>query len=468
MRAQSLRPLELNDIVPVVSNKRVIWQMARAGAIRVNRAETDAVLSLIRIALPCALFILIITSPLATAIDGRNIENINFYDVVDANGFGAWLSRMSTLAILAVCLAIIALRATFTLAPPSVPTLVMLGYVAFFVTGSVLNSLFGTVPAFSRNQVYPLIILTAIYMQRNDDNGMLIATVKAALLTVLLASLLMIFVRPLATMRSYAPELRLPFISFRFWGLGDSPNSMGPAALLLMFLTIYRPFRSQVVTLTSFMVAAVVLLIAQSQTAWATAALVLPTLLVYRWFVDDEASRQPTGSYAVAGVAFAFFLTAAGIYLLTSDFVSEIAVDDKAFTGRGKIWRVALDLFYANPMFGYGPTAWEPEFRMSVAMPFAFTAHNQILQSLSTSGLVGLGGLIAYLGVLIIAATRLARPTRGLAPAILLSFPLIRSFSEASFDFKTILGDEFILHMIMFIVMTRPTDDIAYDLSPSR
>jgi O-antigen ligase len=421
-------------------------------------------------ALPCVVFLLIVVSPLSTMIDGRDIERLNFFAVADADGPGSWLSRLVSLGVLGVCLSTIGLCGRWRLPKWSIPTAVMVGYLVFFTTNSVLNSLFGTEPAFNRSQVYPLIVLLALYIGADEHGDRLLDAAKTALLAVMIASLLYSLVAPHATMRSYAPEVRLPFITFRYWGLGNSPNSTGPMALLLLLLLINRPFRSALLTAMGLAIGGLTLLLAQSQTAWAMAVTALPLYLIYRQRVGVEAIFEPPARMFVPTAILAGLAIIAAVVVPGLGFSLDALADDKAFTGRGQIWRLAVELYEQNPWFGYGPLAWETEFRARVGLPFAFTAHNQPLQSLSTAGMVGLLGWLAYAGALIVAAIALARPTRGLAPALVLAFPLIRAFSEATFEFKTILGDEFIMHMIVFIVLTvkpaRPIlDDDRYTAS---
>ena len=408
-------------------------------------------------ALPVALLALILMSPLTVMIDGRDIENIDYFAVVDAEGVGAWLSRIASLAILAVAMAAIVANARAAWPSASTAQMVMIGYLVFFLTNSALNSVFGTVPSFVRYQMYPLIVLVAFYMQRGAGSERMLETAKLALMILMVASLVFVFVRPEATLRSYTPEVRLPFVGFRFWGLGNSPNSIGPLAFLLCLLIIHRPFRSRLVTLIGLAMGAVVVLIAQSQTAWITTALVLPAYVLYRRQVDPAVAPVRSPGLAVAALALTLVATAGVLIVYGPDLlwlsIDDVA-DDKSFTGRGRIWRMAIELYRDNPLFGYGPTAWEDDFRKRVNLPFAFTAHNQVLQALSTAGLVGLTGWVYYVGTLIVAAVRLSRPTRGLAPAMLVAFPLVRSFSEAPFEFKSILADDFIVHVIFFALLT--------------
>jgi O-antigen ligase len=390
----------------------------------------------------CAvLMLLVVASPLSVLAEGRNLASLNFVQDIDADGAGAWMLRLSTLAIVGGSLLVIALGLGGQGGEGRTAVYVFAGYVIFFVTNSV--------PEVSARAAYPLLVLTAIFLQRNQHE-LLFDVVKWSLAAVILGSLALAPLVPEMMLRSYAPELRLPYVPFRFWGLGNSPNSTGPLALALIMMAMHQPFRLLALQLFVLTGAFAVLVLTQSQTAWVTAAVILPLYLVYRWRVDDGEFARDQGGFIWLAAAFAF-LIAVTLYLLSA---IAAGIADTAMTGRGKIWRTAVDLYTGNPIFGYGPTAWDTAFRIRVGMPFAFTAHNQVLQSLSTAGVVGLAGWFIYLTMLVLAAARLSRATRGLAPAMLFAFSFMRSFSEASFDFRVITADEFLLHVILFVLLT--------------
>src|SRR6185295_11888417 len=65
----------------------------------------------------------------------------------------------------------------------------------------------------------------------------------------------------------------------------------------------------------------------------------------------------------VAEQAAGFFDSAEGAQLLT-------------MTGRDRIWAVAIEEWQSNPVFGYGPGLWDPEYRASIGLLNATHAHN--------------------------------------------------------------------------------------------
>ncbi len=82
-----------------------------------------------------------------------------------------------------------------------------------------------------------------------------------------------------------------------------------------------------------------------------------------------------------------------------------------------------------QPVFGYGLSLWDPEFREAIGMPHATHAHNQLIDTLARSGAIGAAGLLLYALVLTVMAFRYARATGGLSLALYVTHALL-SISE--------------------------------------
>src|SRR5690606_23765492 len=211
-----------------------------------------------------------------------------------------------------------------------------------------------------------------------------------------------------------------------------------------------------------------VLVIAQSQTTWGAAALVLAPFAVYR--LRHRRGRPasqgwtPMRLVAVAGVVLAVALAVALLVLqlqvgsgMRSDFASAVEASRKSreiseLSGRTQIWLIALEVWKQNPIFGYGPTLWSDAFRATWRVPFAFHAHNQFMQSLGAAGIVGVLGLLAYVGALVIGALRAARASRGLAPALVLVM-LVRMVTEVPLELSTVLLGDFLFQLTTFVTV---------------
>ena len=96
-------------------------------------------------------------------------------------------------------------------------------------------------------------------------------------------------------------------------------------------------------------------------------------------------------------------------------------------------------------------------------MPFAFSAHNQFLQSLSAAGIIGLIGLLLYLIVLGTHANQLAARSGGVTMALFV-FMLLRCMTETPMDITGMFSGEFIVHLLLVqLLMCRQVDESVTD-----
>lgn len=152
----------------------------------------------------------------------------------------------------------------------------------------------------------------------------------------------------------------------------------------------------------------------------------------------------------VAGIAV---VLASGLLQSRIDkFLATRAGSDMlTLTGRNEIWAIALDTFRQNPWFGYGPTIWDPYFRMMIGVPAAFHAHNQYINILAASGVVGGLGFVAYFYMLLRRIWSRLLAYRGFALGLLLLI-LTRSVSEVPFGLER-LGSESLMQLLMLMVL---------------
>lgn len=367
--------------------------------------------------------------------------------------------RLATFAAVMLSVLIIGQRLLHQ-GKPGPASAVMTGLVAYYVTNVLISGALGEIPHLTRSHLYAIILFTALYMSRDDGAEPLLDAAKVSLLVMMVASLICLFAAPELTRRVYAPEVRLPFIDFRFWGLGASANGIGPLGLMLALLTVDRPFQRRWLTWLSLASAGLVVLLAQSQTTWIIAALFVPLYILHRSgrlkAMVQAWSRSP--SMAAPAVAAIAIVAVVGLVVMlesTGEAVAAPSGNELTLTGRVDVWGIALDTFWRNILFGYGLTAWELEFRQGIGMLWAVHAHNQLLQALSVAGLVGGIGLLYYFSTLIRATAKLATATRGLAP-VLLTLILVRCITEAPLDMNSALLGEAVAHLLLFRVLTSP------------
>ena len=321
----------------------------------------------------------------------------------------------------------------------------------FFVCNNILNSFFGTYPSFSHNTVYVALVFIAVYMSRNESIDDFIRSTKASLLGLMVLSLLAAVAMPsLAVQFDYKGWI--PGLNVRLWGVGSNPNSIGPLSLLLMLLEMYRPTSNKVWRVLNYGLGLAVFVLAQSKTAWAVGFMVLPFLAWSRY------GRAPTGGVRIGFVlallsvliAVALVLMFGNVEKLVAKLAGgQVGLEVSSLSGRLQIWLAALDAWRNNPFFGYGPTAWGPLHRFNIGLPFAFSAHNQFLQSLSAAGSLGLLSLLTYLGLLFVYSWRCFSITRGVSLAIF-TIMLIRCMTEAPFATGTLFNGDTLTQLVVF------------------
>jgi len=124
----------------------------------------------------------------------------------------------------------------------------------------------------------------------------------------------------------------------------------------------------------------------------------------------------------------------------------------RTLTGRTEVWAVTLQLWRANPLFGYGPGLWSGVMRLRYARIMGWLvphAHNQLLQTLGEAGLIGAAGLIAHVGALVTVGVRESRVTHGASLALVLAL-LLRGITEVPMRTGTGPDSSFLLHMLTF------------------
>ena len=408
---------------------------------------------------------MLLGTALSSLLSGRdlkyafsNIESIAF----GSEGGGSGVLRLVTAAMLALGGATVitdlfgrrrhgAAGPQTVAKPASAGQALLLAYAAFFLCNAIFNAAFGTKPAFTHNILYLPVAFAAVYVWRQEPVDNFVRLARWMLIAFMVGSLILAVAKPsLALQPAYKGWV--PGLTVRLWGLGSNPNSIGPLALLLLLLEWMQPSRRWLARGVVVALALVVLGMAQSKTTWAAGLVMAVVVAWYRF------GKAPAG-----GVRIGFVLALiAGLLMLciplaTMDLgrfwdklaVTSVGTDVSTFTGRAQIWVAALAAWRDNPVFGYGLEAWGPAHRAALGMPFAFSAHNQFLQSMSTAGTLGLISLLVYLAVLGLWCFRAATVTRG-ASAALFVFVLLRCITEAAVTPSTLFNGDAVTHLILF------------------
>lgn len=402
----------------------------------------------------------------ATVLSHRNLTFADIaieYMAAGAGAAGGWLSRIATLGVLGLCAARLVANWVGNENRDLGGIALLAGFVIFVVTNSLTNAAFGSEGGLVHQHLYPLLVFTALYAARGTGAVQVVRTAKWTLIAVMLFSLVAAVVARNLALQP-VPHSFIPGFHFRLWGVVSHANALAPLALLLVLLDLYAPGKGLLRRGAVWSLALLVLLLTQSKTTLGAAVLSLGMVGAYRFrtVLAETFSGRRDASFALVVLAlgslgictlFIVWLTKDPTHLLHKFTASKQGASFMNLSGRDVIWDVALREWHRNPVFGFGPTMWDPEFRQSIGLAFAFSAHNQFLQSLGAGGLVGLTGLLVYLGLLARAAVLTVPATNGLSLG-LITLLFVRCFTEAPFTVNTLLNSDVMTHMIIFFILS--------------
>ena len=123
-----------------------------------------------------------------------------------------------------------------------------------------------------------------------------------------------------------------------------------------------------------------------------------------------------------------------------------------SLTGRDVIWEISIGEWLKSPIFGYGLSFLGPEHRAQLGMWWITSGHNQFIDCLGRSGLIGLSGTIFYLLTLTYLAIKSAKQSYGISLALVI-FILIRTISEVPITLSA-LGIDATAHYLLLAAIS--------------
>jgi O-antigen ligase len=239
-------------------------------------------------------------------------------------------------------------------------------------------------------------------------------------------------------------------LSIRLYGITSHPNGLAPFAALFMAMDIAAA-RLRLPTnrhwrIAGWTCAFLVLALAQSKTV---------IIAVVIGGTVASIARQSLERRFASFVTLIVFVCLAVIIL---QWIGPVggggpAADDgpETLSGRTLVWNYVLDLWRHNPLFGYGPYLLEDGSRVAflhIEHWAPAQAHNQWVQALGESGIVGAFGTAVYIVALVREAFRFNRASSG-ATLFLIGIFLFRSMTERVLD-PFLFSEEFTFHFVLF------------------
>ncbi len=279
-------------------------------------------------------------------------------------------------------------------------------------------------PEFDPHNLYVPIMLSAVYYQRPASLQPVVAAARLAVLTLMLCSLAGIWLRPDFVIHRPEPGL-IPGIDWRLYGFASHANALGPIALLAILIELLSPARWRPLRWLALSSGTAVLVLAQSKTTWAAVPLML--LLVWLPLSLLRAALGQDRERNFRRVVWTLFAVILTVVLLSCGAVAfdvwdaiAARTDLVTLTGRTEIWDITLRAWRENVLFGYGAGIWGYDRQLQFHMFHVGHAHNQFVQTLGESGLVGLALLLYYLGTLLLASLRGFVASRGMVLMLLI------------------------------------------------
>ncbi len=306
---------------------------------------------------------------------------------------------------------------------------------------TIITSLISENGGFSYKLLFFPLLMITIYLSPRFDLSKHVNKIQFILLIFIYSSLVSALIDPKWAFSNYAESwIGLPI---RLYGTSSHPNGLASIALTCLILARLKK-RHTVWFYLNHIAALVVIILTQSKAVWAA----LLAWWIIEWVIKNFSTHRQKTIRVVTSLLALLILTAT--YFLVFQKNLWIA-NNITLTGRVEIWRISVKTWLENPLFGYGPTFWDIHFRQLYGFPWAGQSHNQVLQTLGETGLLGFASLIIYFFVVIKNASRAANSTNFATWGILAAL-VIRSFFEAPLR-NYGLDESFLVHAVFFIVL---------------
>lgn len=349
-----------------------------------------------------------------------------------------WIVPVTSLLVVLVSVERIA-SCTLRRNRPGIASYLLVATFAVFWFSSVASpALFSSQGSFSHDYLYTLAMGCAAVLLSQRESDAVVAAARTALMGFLAISVALIPLRPTLVLDFNYAEGLLPGVP-RLAGLAAHSVSLGMLAELALLCLYARPFRRSWLNRVSWPLGLFALVLAQSKSSWISFPVCLGCMSWvrgdFRSWLRFSRRRQNFAALAIplvitlviVGIGLAYIAGDLGFTI--DSFVGQNEASFTSLTGRDRIWAVALEDWARHPILGYGTNLFDEAYRGAVQMPYANDAHNQFIDTLARSGLVGAAGLVLYVTVLLALSLKYARGSGGLSVAVFLAV-IIRSVSQ--------------------------------------
>jgi O-antigen ligase len=381
------------------------------------------------------------------------------------SGPGEWVTRLVSLVVLMLAAERVVstlIRASSGLRLPPRPRLLLPAFVLFWLGTSYLPMYMAAHPvAFSKEYLYTLLIGVAFILSSEGGADRATLAARDGIAWFNIAGLLTAVFQPGVVLDMNYEQGVIPGLS-RFTGLTQHAVIYGLAVQFGMFCLWARPYQRRWVNVCAWALLLISFVWAQSKTAWtSTMVCVLIVAVTNYRAVLAKALLDPVKPALSVGLLVTGLLGLASLVMLVlfvdlggianSFLASDQGANITSLTGRDRIWAVALDEWAKYPVFGYGLSLFDADFRVLIHISSATHAHNQFIDVLAKAGAVGASCLVFYWAVLLYWSVRYAKATGGLS-LLLCTALYLRSISEIPFVMSG-YGIDFLVHVLLLALI---------------
>ncbi len=433
------------------------------GSLRITKSFHDGLF-------PWVFYAMFFSNGLAVLLSSRNFlaagELIS--ESVLSNPLSAWAIRLTSLLALIASADQLAKALSHRARATEARLVFIVAALGFWVSSIAIPTVFAANPTQPQLARFYLITVTVALILLNGQAAQrTIIAIRNASTLFCVVSLLLVVVKPsLVLQTGYGQGFLGPIP--RFFGLAPHAIMMGSLTCVGLWSTIYYPFQNKRIQNLVMATLLLVLLLTQAKAVWITFLLTIPVLIAGRSGLPtfhQLASSKHRTTVVVAILAVMGAATAMAILIAFGDVGQKLArfldsdqgAQVTSFTGRDVIWAVAIEEWKKSPIFGYGLSVFGAEHRASIGMWFATSGHNQVMDSLARTGLVGTIGMLVYTFVLLGLSIKYRKESRGLSMVLIISL-IVRMISEIPLSMG-ILGLDSTTHFLLVCVLAKCIQD---------
>lgn len=301
--------------------------------------------------------------------------------------------------------------------------------------------------------LFPLFMIS-VYLGPRQSFQNQINVIKFSLLLFIYGSLLALILNPgWATSQENFSVIGL---YFRLSGVTAGANGLGYISAAAIMISVID-FRKKT-NIINIIASLATLVLSQSKTAWIA---ILIWALIMIWLRLSHKKKA-------LSVISIVILTAGNLALIVlvlqgTLLQSVLSTDLSTLSGRASLWQISMNVWREYPIFGYGPNLWNLSFSQQSGQSWLVgQAHNQWIQTIASTGILGLITLIVYLFYVIKKSTSEISYNNYL-PLSLTLLLIIRMTTETPLT-NTVIDEGFLAQCIMFLVILNSSKLISKDL----